>query len=99
MARGGKRTRGECMSERPDTPETPDTPPCWEYEGRRRKEGRRRGPFARWQASPLSLRILFGLALGLVVGVWAGPGAKGLDLPARLIIQFLSALAPPLILF
>jgi DAACS family dicarboxylate/amino acid:cation (Na+ or H+) symporter len=51
-----------------------------------------------WDGVPLYLRILGGLVLGLVVGVIAGPSAGSLDLPARLILRILGALAPPLIL-
>ena len=47
---------------------------------------------------PLYLRILVGLLLGVVVGVVIGPSAHRLDLPARLILRLLGALAPPLIL-
>src|SRR3954468_24087973 len=56
------------------------------------------GPFARWSALPLYLRILVGLVLGLLAGVLIGPSAHVLDLPARLILRLLGALAPPLIL-
>jgi Na+/H+-dicarboxylate symporter len=61
-------------------------------------EPRGTGPFARWSALPLYLRILVGLVLGLVAGVLIGPSAHVLDLPARLILRLLGALAPPLIL-
>jgi Na+/H+-dicarboxylate symporter len=61
-------------------------------------EPRRRGPLARWSALPLYLRILVGLVLGLLAGVVLGPSAHVLDLPARLILRLLGALAPPLIL-
>ena len=58
----------------------------------------RGGPFGWWKALPLYLRILVGLVLGVVVGVLVGPSAHVLDLPARLILRLLGALAPPLIL-
>src|SRR4051794_16732930 len=61
-------------------------------------EPRGRGPFARWSALPLYLRILIGLVLGLFAGLVLGPSAHVLDLPARLILRLLAALAPPLIL-
>jgi Na+/H+-dicarboxylate symporter len=61
-------------------------------------EPRGTGPFARWSALPLYLRILVGLVLGLVAGVLIGPSAQVVDLPARLILRLLGALAPPLIL-
>ncbi|MET0793974.1 MAG: dicarboxylate/amino acid:cation symporter [Polyangiaceae bacterium] len=58
----------------------------------------RSGPFSRWSGLPLYLRILVGLLLGLVTGIVLGPSAHVLDLPARLILRLLGALAPPLIL-
>ena len=51
-----------------------------------------------WARMPLYLRILIGLVLGVVAGVAIGPSAHVLDLPARLILRLLGALAPPLIL-
>jgi DAACS family dicarboxylate/amino acid:cation (Na+ or H+) symporter len=53
---------------------------------------------ARWQSIPLYLRILLAMALGLLVGLAFGPKVEGIDLPARLILRLLGALAPPLIL-
>ena len=58
----------------------------------------RGGQFGWWTALPLYLRILVGLVLGIGVGVALGPSAHALDLPARLILRLLGALAPPLIL-
>jgi Na+/H+-dicarboxylate symporter len=58
-----------------------------------------RGPLSWWTSMPLYVRILIGLAVGVVVGLAVGPSAKSLDLPARLILRILGALAPPLILF
>jgi Na+/H+-dicarboxylate symporter len=57
-----------------------------------------RGPWARWTATPLYLRILGALALGIVTGVVLGQEAGGLATPAKLILRMLSAIAPPLIL-
>ena len=51
-----------------------------------------------WSGVPLYLRILIGLVLGLFAGLLLGPAAKSFDLPARLILRVLGALAPPLIL-
>lgn len=51
-----------------------------------------------WSKIPLYARILFGLALGVAVGLALGPSAKNLDLPARLILRGLGAVAPVLIL-
>ncbi len=56
------------------------------------------GRFQRWGRLPLYVRILFGLVLGVAVGALLGPRAHALDLPARLILRLLGALAPPLIL-
>jgi DAACS family dicarboxylate/amino acid:cation (Na+ or H+) symporter len=58
----------------------------------------RRGLLARWHRSPLYLRILAALALGVVAGVLLGERAAVLAVPARLILRLLGALAPPLIL-
>jgi len=58
-----------------------------------------RGPWARWVAAPLYLRILAALVLGVLVGVALGEQAGVLATPAKLILRMLSALAPPLILF
>jgi len=54
--------------------------------------------FGWWTRLPLYLRILIGLVLGVLAGVLIGPSAHVLDLPARLILRLLGALAPPLIL-
>jgi DAACS family dicarboxylate/amino acid:cation (Na+ or H+) symporter len=56
------------------------------------------GPLGFWSGLPLYLRILTGLLLGLLAGAVLGPNAKSFDLPARLILRVLGALAPPLIL-
>jgi DAACS family dicarboxylate/amino acid:cation (Na+ or H+) symporter len=56
-----------------------------------------RGRFAWWTRMPLYLRILVGLVLGVVFGLALGPSAKPLDLPARVVLRALGALAPPLI--
>ena len=51
-----------------------------------------------WTRLPLYLRILIGLVLGVIAGIVIGPSAHVLDLPARMILRLLGALAPPLIL-
>ncbi len=53
---------------------------------------------SRWHHTPLYLRILGGLVLGVGVGIVFGANAGGLELPSKLILRLLSALAPPLIL-
>jgi len=59
---------------------------------------RGKGVFGAWNAIPLYLRILIGLVLGLIVGVAFGPRAANLDIPARLVLRVLGALAPAIIL-
>ena len=54
---------------------------------------------SRWHRTPLYLRILGALLLGLVVGVLYGPGAAWLAIPGKLVLRLLGALAPALILF
>ncbi|HKU42340.1 MAG TPA: hypothetical protein VJR89_29480, partial [Polyangiales bacterium] len=57
------------------------------------------GLFAWWHRTPLYLRILGGMALGVVVGLLLGPDAKSLAIPSKLVLRLLGALAPALILF
>jgi len=54
---------------------------------------------ARWHRTPLYLRILGALVIGVPAGLLLGPRAAVLDLPSKLILRLLGALAPPLILF
>lgn len=56
------------------------------------------GVFAWWSSTPLYLRILGGLVLGLATGMALGPRAASLDIPARLVLRVLGALAPPIVL-
>ena len=56
------------------------------------------GPWGRWRAWPLYLRIIGALALGVVVGLTFGPSAGWLATPAKLVLRLLGALAPALIL-
>ena len=51
-----------------------------------------------WSGTPLYLRILAGLALGVLCGLLLGERAAVLEIPSRLILRLLGALAPPLIL-
>jgi Na+/H+-dicarboxylate symporter len=67
-----------------------------DHEPRKTVDGRRL--IARWARTPLYLQILIGLALGVVTGLLLGPRAGWMDLPSRLILRLLGAIAPPLIL-
>ena len=58
----------------------------------------RRNLWASWHGTPLYLRIIGGLVLGVLVGVVFGENAQSLALPSQLILRVLGALAPPLIL-
>ncbi len=51
-----------------------------------------------WRRTPLYLRILGAVALGVAVGRALGPDAASLEIPAKLVLRILGALAPPLIL-
>jgi DAACS family dicarboxylate/amino acid:cation (Na+ or H+) symporter len=51
-----------------------------------------------YRGTPLYLRILIGLVLGVLAGLWFGPAAKDLAIPAKLVLRLLGALAPGLIL-
>jgi Na+/H+-dicarboxylate symporter len=51
-----------------------------------------------WRGTPLYLRIIGGLILGLIAGVLLGPKAADLAIPAKLVLRVLGALAPGLIL-
>ena len=52
----------------------------------------------RWHRTPLFVRILGGLLLGVVVGLLLGVNAGPLEIPSKLLLRILSALASPLIL-
>ncbi len=51
-----------------------------------------------WGATPLYVRILVGMALGVGVGLVVGPATKPLDWIAQIVLRILGALAPMLIL-
>ena len=51
-----------------------------------------------WRSVPLYARILGAFALGIGIGVALGPKAAPLEIPAKLVLRLLGALAPPLIL-
>src|SRR5688572_33234208 len=57
-----------------------------------------RGFFAWWHRTPLYLRILGGMVLGVFTGLALGEGAAGLAVPSKLVLRLLGALAPALIL-
>jgi DAACS family dicarboxylate/amino acid:cation (Na+ or H+) symporter len=59
----------------------------------------RSGIWGWWTGTPLYLRILGALLLGLIVGVVLGARAGPLATPAALILRLLGTVAPPLILF
>jgi Na+/H+-dicarboxylate symporter len=52
----------------------------------------------RYRAIPLYLRIVIGLALGIAVGMLLGHRAEHLKIVSQIILRFLGALAPALIL-
>ncbi|MBM3394228.1 MAG: dicarboxylate/amino acid:cation symporter [Betaproteobacteria bacterium] len=50
-----------------------------------------------WTGTPLYLRILGALVLGVLTGLILGDGAGPLATPAKLILRLLGAIAPPLV--
>ena len=56
------------------------------------------GIVARWNKLPLYWRILVALLIGVITGVMLGKRAMIFELPSKVILQLLGALAPPLIL-
>ncbi len=58
----------------------------------------RTGLLATWQGLPLYVRIVIGLALGILTGLLLGNQATILAMPGKLVLRLLGALAPPLIL-
>ena len=56
------------------------------------------GVISRWNHMPLYWRILIALVVGLLTGVVLGKRAMIFELPSKIILQLLGALAPPLIL-
>ncbi len=59
---------------------------------------RRKGLWSRWHNWPLYLRIVGGVVLGVTVGVILGERAEPLQIPSKLVLRVLGALAPPLVL-
>lgn len=56
------------------------------------------GLWQRWNAVPLYLRIVIAMVLGVVAGLILKKHAMILEVPSKVILQLLGALAPPLIL-
>ena len=56
------------------------------------------GGIARWNSIPLYVRIVLAMVVGLVTGLLLGERALFLEIPSKVILQLLGALAPPLIL-
>ncbi len=56
------------------------------------------GLITRWRTWPLYARILGALVIGVLLGLLLGKRAIVFELPAKIILQLLGALAPPLIL-
>lgn len=56
------------------------------------------GWLTRWHSTPLYLRILGAVVLGVIVGLVLGVRAQPLEIPSKLVLRVLGALAPPLIL-
>ena len=59
---------------------------------------RAQGVFGAWSRLPLYLRILIGLVLGVITGLLLREDARSLDVPARLVLRVLGALAPAVVL-
>jgi DAACS family dicarboxylate/amino acid:cation (Na+ or H+) symporter len=59
----------------------------------------RKGIWGWWQGTPLYLRIIGGMVLGVIVGLILGDQAGALATPSKLVLRLLGALAPVLILF
>lgn len=57
-----------------------------------------RGVLQRWNAIPLYLRIVIALAAGALTGLLLRERALVMEIPSKVILQLLGALAPPLIL-
>ncbi len=56
------------------------------------------GWLSRWRSWPLYGRILGALVIGVLLGLVLGERAHHFELPAKIILQLLGSLAPPLIL-
>ncbi|MGE0607284.1 MAG: dicarboxylate/amino acid:cation symporter [Pirellulales bacterium] len=85
-------------SDPPAVPPAGDSPPPAKRPAEPAAAGTLGTLFAKWHAIPLYLRILGGVALGVLVGVLLGDSAAVLDIPSKLVLRLLGALAAPLIL-
>src|SRR5690242_6196386 len=56
------------------------------------------GLISRWHHTPLYLRILGALIVGLICGELLGPATASWAIPSKLVLRLLGALAPALIL-
>lgn len=56
------------------------------------------GWLGKWNSSPLYVRIILCLVLGVFTGLLLGENAAIFEMPSKVILQLLGALAPPLIL-
>lgn len=79
----------------PPDPATSPTPPAPQHG---QQQPAKPGLLQRWQMTPLYLRILGGVVLGVVVGLALGERAGPLGIPSKLVLRLLGALASPLIL-
>jgi len=61
-------------------------------------QSQRRGWLDRWNGLPLYLRIVVAVLAAIPTGLLLGERALFFEIPARIILQLLGALAPPLIL-
>jgi len=78
--------------------EEPHPPAPSPQSGRAGAEAPSKGLLSAWSGIPLYLRILIGLVLGIIVGLWLGPRAEKFDIPAKLVLRVLGSLAPPIVL-
>ena len=54
-----------------------------------------KGWLAQWNGLPLYVRIVIAMVLGLVTGLVLGERALPFEIPSKVILQLLGALAPP----
>lgn len=57
-----------------------------------------RGILQKWNALPLYVRIVIAMAAGVLTGLVLRENAKVMEIPSKVVLQLLGALAPPLIL-